>query len=173
MDVEGACGDAKGEGGGTCIDRPQKLLQVVHGVGHVGYVDPVAVVAVGKGMLQCLESVVGMVGASMDDAHMVEVEDDQKLLGCKDRSATVKQATTADLEEFPLIASFALAGAQLESISVLMKINCWGEFASLEDDIQTDIDQITYIFSMLLKLSLDSRIPMVLHVIIGPTWKLL
>lgn len=116
MDVEGACGDAKGEGGGTCIDRPQKLLQVVHGVGHV---DLVAAVAVGKGMLQCLESVVDMVGASMDDARMVEAEDDQKLLGCKGRLATVKQATTVDLVGFPLIASFALAGAQLELISVV------------------------------------------------------
>mmetsp|Transcript_36276 Transcript_36276/g.87851 ORF Transcript_36276/g.87851 Transcript_36276/m.87851 type:complete len:161 (+) Transcript_36276:1787-2269(+) len=115
MDVEEACGDARGEEGGTCIDRPQEL-QAVRGV---GYVDPALLVGVvaGKGMPPRLESVVDMVGALMDDVRMEEVvEDDQKLLGYKDRSATVKQAATVDLEEFPLIASSAPAEEQLESI---------------------------------------------------------
>jgi hypothetical protein len=134
MDVEEACGDAKGEVGGTYIDRPQELFQEAHGVGHV---DPalLEVVVVDKGMLQCLENAVGMVGALMDGVRMEEVEDDQKLLGYKDPLATVKQVATADLEEFPLIASSAPAEEQLESISVVGEENCWCEFASLQDDI--------------------------------------
>lgn len=113
---EEAYGGGTGEEDGTCIDHPQEaLLQAAHGADHV---DPVAVEE-DKGMVQCLESAVDMVGALMDDVRMEEVGGDPKLLGCMDQSATAKQATTVDLEEFPFVASFAPAAMLLVSISAI------------------------------------------------------